>query len=79
MDAKFVEGMRQMHESCYRLDYGMDVIAVVSAGEPGEYENNPTIEEYTQKGYKLIDANMFGCGNERGEILLFKPIPEKKQ
>ena len=56
------------------------MVAVISGAEPGDYQNNPTIDEYKQKGYKLIDANMFGkvgAESERGEILIFKLSRDK--
>ena len=74
------EDMRLLFEKYYQLEYGEDVVAVISSAEPGDYQNNPTIDEYTQKGYKLIDANMFGTvgtESERGEILVFKPSHDK--
>ena len=53
---------------------GKDALAVVSEGPPGQYEDNPTVNEYKAKGYKLVDGNMFGQGNETGEILIFVKI-----
>ena len=69
---EFAEKIRLFYEKCYQKEYGADVIAVISSAQPGDYQNNPTIDEYTKKGYKLIDANMFGDENGQGEILLFK-------
>ena len=63
-----------MYETFYKADYGPNVVAVISEGQPGEYDDNPTIDEYTEKGYKLIDANMFGQDGEVGEILIFTPV-----
>ncbi len=77
MEAEFIEKMRLFYEKCYKLEYGTDIVAAVNGGEPGNYDNNPTIEEYAQKGYKFFDANMFGHGDECGEILLFRQISEK--
>ena len=66
-----------MFEYANRLELGDDVIVVISEGQPGEYENNPTIMAYKEKGYRLHHANMFGCGVEDvGEILIF--VPEQK-
>ena len=74
MDKEHAEKMRVFYERCYRAEYGPEVIAVFNGGEPGSYENNPTIEEYEQKGYKMIDANMFGDGlGSVGEIFIFVP------
>ena len=71
---ELAEKMRLFYEKCYQLEYGTDIIAVINNAEPGSYESNPIIDEYTQKGYKLIDANMFGNEKELGEILIFKPL-----
>lgn len=65
-----------MYEFFYKQDYGKDVVAVISEGEPGEYDENPSVKEYTDKGYKLVDANMFGEEGEIGEILIFVPDKE---
>ena len=67
MDEKLIEGMRRMNQIGAWETYGKDAIAVVSQGTPGD----PTVKEYEAKGYKLRDANMFGQGNETGEILIF--------
>ena len=72
MDKDFLERVRLMNEIVYRQEYSKDIVAVLNS-EPGEYENNPTIIEYKEKGYRLFDANMCGAGNELGEILLFIP------
>ena len=71
MDEIFIEGMRLMNQVGAWEAYGKDAIAVVSKGTPGEYKVNPTVKEYEAKGYKLKDANMFGFGDETGEILIF--------
>ena len=71
MDAKLIESMRFMNQIGAWETYGKDAVAVVSQGTPGEYDDNSTVKEYEAKGYKLVDANMFGQGNESGEILIF--------
>lgn len=63
--------MRFMNQVSAWETYGKDAVAVVSQGTPGEYDYNPTVKEYEAKGYKLVDANMFGQGDESGEILIF--------
>ena len=65
MDKDFLERVRLMHETVYRQEYSKDIVAVLNS-EPGEYENNPTIIEYKEKGYRLFDANMCGSDNELG-------------
>ena len=72
MDKEFIEKIRSFYELNYQLRCGADSIAVVSETEPGNYDNNPTIAEYTRKGYKLIDTFMFSRDNEQGEILIFR-------
>jgi len=72
MNKAYIERTRKFYEDCYKED-NEDVVAVVSQGKPGVYQDNPTIKEYEQKGYYLIDANIFGCGDARGEILIFEP------
>jgi hypothetical protein len=74
MDPKFIEGMRCMNQIGAWEKYGKDALAVVSEGPRGQYEDNPTVNEYKAKGYKLVDGNMFGHGNETGEILIFVKI-----
>ena len=71
MDEKLIEGMRRMNQIGAWEAYGKDAIAVVSQGTLGEYTDNPTVKEYEAKDYKLRDANMFGQGDETGEILIF--------
>ena len=71
MDAKLIESMRFMNQVSAWETYGKDAVAVVSQGTPGEYADNPTVKDFEAKGYKLVDANMFGQGNESGEILVF--------
>ena len=71
MDAELIERMKRIYQISAWETYGKDAIAVLSEGTPGIYDNNPTINEYKTKGYKLVDANMFGHGVETGEILVF--------
>ena len=71
MDEKYIESMRCMNQISAWESYGKDALAVVSKGTPGQYEGNPTVDEYKAKGYRLVDGNMFGQGNEIGEILIF--------
>ena len=71
MDAKLIEVMRCMNQIDAWETYGKDAVAVVSKGSPGNNDDNPTVMEYEAKGYKLVDSNMFGQGNETGEILIF--------
>jgi hypothetical protein len=47
---------------------------VLNGGELGVYENNPTVIEYENKGYRLCDANMFGEGLEKMETLTFLKV-----
>lgn len=72
MEKDFAERMRAFYQNCYQCEYGDNVIAVISKGVPGVYDNNPTLEEYKEKGYRLMDANI--CGSEGGtfEILVFQ-------
>ena len=71
MDEEFIEYVRDMNLIGAWETYGMEAIAVVSQGTPGEYTDNPTVKEYEAMGYKLKDANIFGQGYETGEILIF--------
>lgn len=74
VNKEHAEEMRVFYERCYREEYGPEVMAVLNGGEPGNYDNNPTVEEYRQKGYKLIDANMFGDSlGSVAEIFIFAP------
>lgn len=59
------------YEESYREDYP-ECEAVVCR-TPGEYDDNPIIKEYKQKGYELIDANMCGIRSQTIEILIFNP------
>lgn len=71
MEKDFIATMLRI----YTLDaidtFGTDAIVVLNGDEPGVYENNPTIKEYEEKGYRLCDANMFGQDLERYEALTF--------
>lgn len=71
MEAKMIEGIRCIYQMGAWETFGRDAVAVVSEGVPGEYIDNPTVKEYQSKGYKLVDANMFGTVNETFEILIF--------
>ena len=73
MDKDLPEKMRGMYEFFYKKEFGDSVIAVISESEPGNYEDNSTISKYKKNGYKLMDANIFGQGFEKGEILIFVP------
>ena len=71
MEKDFVTNMLEIYTFFAIDEFGTDAIVVLNGGEPGEYENNPTIQEYEEKGYRLCDANMFGKGCERYEALTF--------
>lgn len=71
MEKDFIATMLKIYTLGAIDTFGMDAIVVLNGGEPGEYENNPTIQEYEEKGYRLCDANMFGKGCERYEALTF--------
>lgn len=62
MDNDFVKKMLIIYTMDAIDRFGSDAIVVLNGGEPGVYENNPTIMEYEGKGYRLCDANMFGVG-----------------
>ena len=64
MDEKIIVGMRRMNQIGAQETYGNCAIAVVSQGTPGEYTDNPTVNEFQAKDYKLREANMFGQGDE---------------
>jgi hypothetical protein len=71
MEKDFVTNMLEIY-TFFAIDtFGTDAIVVLNGGEPSEYENNPTIKEYEEKGYRLCDANMFGQDLERYEALTF--------
>lgn len=76
MDQVFMKTMLALHTLAAKETFGEDAVVALNAGEPGVYENNPTIIEYEQKGYKFCDANMFGEGLERMETLTFKKVNE---
>jgi hypothetical protein len=71
MEKDFIATMLKIHTLAAIDTFGTDAIVVLNGGEPGVYENNPTIKEYEEKGYRLCDANMFGQGLERYEALTF--------
>ena len=71
METDFVTSMLRIYTLGAIETFGTDVIVVLNGGEPGEYENNPTILEYEKKGYRLCDANMFGKDLEHYEALTF--------
>ena len=72
MEKDFIATMLKIHTLGAIDRFGEDAIVVLNGGEPGVYENNPTIMEYEQKEYRLCDANMFGIGlDERYEALTF--------
>ncbi len=71
MEKELIEKMLKTYGFMAKLDFGLDAIVVLNGGTPGEYENNPTIIEYEEKGYRFCDANMFGQGCERYEALTF--------
>ena len=71
MEKDFITTMLRIYTLGAIDTFGMDAIVVLNGGEPGEYENNPTIKEYEEKGYRLCDTNMFGKDLERYEALTF--------
>jgi len=77
MEKELIEKMLKTYGFMAKLDFGLDAIVVLNGGTPGEYENNPTIIEYEEKGYRFCDANMFGQGSERYEALTFCRKKEK--
>lgn len=74
MDDTYIYAMLALHTLGAKETFGSDAVVALNAGEPGVYENNPTIIEYEQKGYKFCDANMFGEGLERMETLTFRKV-----
>lgn len=76
MDKDFIKTILALHTLAAKEAFGADAVVALNAGEPGVYENNPTIVEYEQKGYKFCDANMFGEGLERMETLTFRKVNE---
>lgn len=79
MNADFVEEVRKMHEQFASMEYGPLGLAVTAVVNEmvGEYDNNPLIDRYEAEGYRFADANMFGVGGERGEILIFTKSREQ--
>ena len=77
MEKELIEKMLKIYDFAAKADFGDDVIVVLNGGTPGEYENNLTIIEYEEKGYRFCDANMFGQGCERYEALTFCRKREK--
>ena len=77
MEKELIEKMLKTYGFMAKLDFGEDAIVVLNGGTPGEYENNPTIIEYEENGYRFCDANMFGQGCERYEALTFCRKREK--
>lgn len=70
MDKSDIENLRRFYELSYQED-DSSAIVVVELGEV-DFENNETITNYRNKGYKLIDSNRFGEGlNVVGEFLVF--------
>lgn len=74
MDDTYICAMLALHTLAAKEAFGSDAVVALNAGEPGVYENNPTIIKYEQKGYKFCDANMFGEGLERMETLTFRKM-----
>ena len=68
-----------MHEQFASMEYGPLGLAVTAVVNElvGEYDNNPLIDRYEAQGYRFADANMFGAGGERGEILIFTKSREQ--
>ena len=77
MEKELIEKMLKTYGFMAKLDFGEDAIVVLNGGTPGEYQNNPTIIEYEEKGYRFCDANMFEQGFERYEALTFCKKREK--
>ena len=77
MDEDFIKTMLALHTLAAKEAFGSDAVVALNAGEPGVYENSPTIIEYEQKGYIFCDANIFGEGLERMETLTFRKVNER--
>lgn len=77
MDKDFIKTMLALHTLAAKEAFGSDAVVALNAGEPGVYENNPTIIEYEQKGYIFCDTNIFGEGLERMETLTFRKVNER--
>ena len=73
----FICAMLALYTLAAKETFGIDAVVALNAGGPGVYENNPTIIEYEQKGYKFCDANIFGEGLERMESLTFRKVNER--
>lgn len=71
MEKDFIEKMLKLYTWNALATLGPDAVVVLNP-EPQVYENNPTIEEYKSKGYKLCDANCFGIGDKKYEALTFQ-------
>ena len=69
MDQSFIKTMLTLHLLAAKETFGKDAVVALNAGEPGVYVNNPTVKEFEAKGYELCDANMFGEGLERMEVV----------
>ncbi len=74
MEKGFLKGMLALHIIAAKETFGPDAIVILNGGELGVYENNPTVIEYENKGYRLCDANMFGEGLEKMETLTFLKV-----
>lgn len=73
MNEDFIEFVMNMNRIGAMEQFGPNAVVVLSEGEAGEYDNNPTIDKYSAMGYRLADANMFGHGYETMEVLIFIP------
>ena len=78
MDEDFIKTMLKLHTFSALDTFGNDVVVVLNEGEPGEYENNPTIRKFEGIGYQLCDTNMFGKGLDRYETLTFCKRKDKE-
>ena len=74
MDKDFIKTMLALHFLAAKETFGPDAIVILNGGELGVYENNPTVIEYENKGYRLCDANMFGEGLEKMETLTLPKV-----
>lgn len=73
----FAEKFRQINELAYRSQGYSDAKAVIIEGEV-DYDSNPTVKEYIEKGYRIIDENRFGMGlQSQGTIVVFVKNQEK--
>ena len=78
MEEDFIKAMLKLHTLGAIDMFGNDVVVVLNEGEPGEYENSPTIRKFEGIGYELCDTNMFGKGLERYETLTFRKRKDKE-